>query len=245
MNTERKLLHTEFLQRENELHHKLYGTEITFFEAVKAGNIKQVRECMSPLDDRELGALSANPLRNIRYHLIITIAFITRFCIEGDMPTETAYNLSDLYIQKADLCASKAELSALHKKMIFDFTKRMSLLKKKNVHSRPISMCLDQIHASLHNPISIESLAARVNLNPTYLSTLFKKEMGVTINAYIRSKRIEVAKNMLRFSEYSSVDIGNYLAFNSHSYFIHVFKRETGLTPKEFREKSFRSSWND
>ena len=56
------------------------------------------------------GVLSTDRLRNLKYHLVITVSFITRFCVEGGMERETAYNLSDLYIRKADLASSPEEI---------------------------------------------------------------------------------------------------------------------------------------
>ena len=82
-----------------------------------------------------------------------------------------------------------------------------------------------------------------MNLTPAYLSALFKKQVGVTISAYIRTLRIDAAKNMLRYSDYTPIEIGNYLCFSSHSYFIRIFRQETGMTPKVYQQKYFSRSW--
>lgn len=54
----------------------------------------------------------------------------------------------------------------------------------------------------------------------------------MTIAAYIEKKRIEAAKNMLDFSEYTYSQIANILAFSSQSHFSRVFKKNTGYSPK-------------
>ncbi len=246
MNTriEKEFVSNIFFQRENNSHHSPYEQELMFFQAVKDGNIEYIEKNLTPLSNEHLGALSRDKLRNLQYHLVITIALITRFCIEGGMDYEAAYTLSDIYIQKADSCKTAEEITLLHKKMIYEYVDRMSEVRNETAKSVSIMLCLDYIYSHLHSPIHIKDLADVANLNPTYLSTLFKKEMKVTVTAYIQAQRIEAAKNMLKFSTYSSTDISSYLMFNSHSYFIKVFKQHVGMTPREYANKYFRQKWN-
>lgn len=89
-----------------------------------------------------------------------------------------------------------------------------------------------------------KELARHVNLNATYLCDLFKKETGITLNKYIKSCKIEASKNMLQYSDYSPGDIAQYLGFSSHSHFISVFKAETGMTPKQFRDLNYRTHFS-
>ena len=77
----------------------------------------------------------------------------------------------------------------------------------------------------------------------TRLSKLFKQEMGITLSRYIRDQKINVACNMLRHLDESSLTIANYLGFSSQSHFIQVFKKSTGLTPEEYRRRNYHQSW--
>jgi hypothetical protein len=92
--------------------------------------------------------------------------------------------------------------------------------------------------------VTVNQIADELNITPQYLSKLFREEVGVKISDFIMSKRIQAAENMLRYSEYSPLDIANYLAFSSHSHFIACFKKQTGLTPKQYRDQFFRANWN-
>ena len=105
--TEKVLSHKLFLQREYNYSHLSYEKELNFYNAVKSGDTELLKEIMLPLKDAQLGTLSPNPVRNIKYHLIVTIALITRFCMEGGLAPETAYTLSDLYIQQVDSCQTE------------------------------------------------------------------------------------------------------------------------------------------
>ncbi|WP_313560185.1 AraC family transcriptional regulator [Ruminiclostridium cellobioparum] len=238
------LYHTLFLQREYEKHHLHYNEELAFYNAVKKGDVEFIKQKMLPLTSDQLGRLSNNSMRNLQYHLIICIALITRFCMEGGMDSETAYTLSDLHIQKIDECSTCQEVISLHSEIVFNYAKRMQSLQKHKVFPKQIVLCMDYIFTHLHNPVSIKELADYVNLNPNYLSSLFKKEVGLSISSYIRTRKIEAAQNMLRYSEFACIDISNYLSFNSHSHFISVFKKQTGITPKQYRDKYYRSNWS-
>jgi len=242
--TDSQLINSLFLQREGHHNHLPYEKELRFYEAVKNGDIDMLKEIMIPLDNQQLGVLSINPLHNIQYHLTITIAFITRFCIEGGMDVETAYTLSDVNIRKLDRCTTTKDVTQLHHNIVFDYANRMKKLHTKHSKSIPVTQCIDYIYNNLHDVITTEALSNYTGKNATYLCGLFKKEMNTTIGKFILSKRIEAAENMLKFSDYSATDICNYLAFNSHSHFISVFKKQTGLTPKEYRKRHYRSNWN-
>ncbi len=75
-------------------------------------------------------------------------------------------------------------------------------------------------------------------------SRLFKQETGISVSDYIREKKIEKAQNLLKFCNYSLVEITNYLSFSSQSHFIQLFKDYTGMTPKKYRDIHSASSWN-
>lgn len=239
-----KLAQTMLDQRENGLDHLPYDLELSFYEAVRKGEIDTVKKLMLPLTNERLGHLSDDPLRNLQYHFIIMAAFITRFCIEGGVNSEFAYTLSDLYIQKADICKSCVEVAALHKEMIFDITNRMRRMHDSKVLCKKTVVCIDYINSHLQTRFLIKDLAELVGLHPNYLSLLFKKETGVTLSHFIRQQRIDEAKNLLKYSEYSCLDICNFLVFSSHSHFISLFKKETGKTPQEYRNAFFRHNWS-
>lgn len=72
--------------------------------------------------------------------------------------------------------------------------------------------------------ITVEQLASEFVISASYLSRLFKKEVGVSVSTYVKNKKIEVAKDLLKFSDYSMIEIANHLSFSSQSHFIQQFK---------------------
>ena len=245
MGISKELSDTMFIHREEGLVHSPYETELTFYAAVQSGDLEKAKRLMNPLTSKGLGTLSKKPLKNLQYHLVISIALITRFCIEGGLEQESAYSLSDLFIQKTDLCTTEQEITKLHECMIMEFTKRMAGLPKNKAKSKPVVLCLDYIHKNYHFPITLNDMAEHVNLNASYLSSLFKKEMGMTLFQYISETRLEASMNLLKYSDYSYADISNYCGYSSQSHFTYCLRVHTGFTPKQYRDKYFSSNWKE
>lgn len=239
LDMQKALAKIEFENREDNRFHTPYDKEIEFYQNIKMGNVEEVLEQLRSFDSDGMGILSEDRLRNLKYHLIITIAFITRYCIEGGMEMEEAYNRSDIYIRRLDLFRAEEEIESLHREVVEESAKRMRSIRKKTMYSKAIIVCLEYIYANLHTKITLESLAERARLSPSYLSKLFHKEVGVSVSRYIVQKRIEAAEKMLRYTEFSSAEIANCLCFCSESHFISTFKRYVKVTPREYREQQF------
>lgn len=238
--SEKILSNTLFLQREYAINHLPYDKELLFYDAVRRGDTAKLEKIMLSLDNEQLGKLSDNPLNNQRYHLIITIALITRFCIEGGLPPEKAYTLSDLYIRQLDLCKSIEEVRQIHRKVTFDFANRMKMLQQKHLLSKATVQAIDYINLHLHQKLSLDEISDAIGLSKTYLCKLFKQETGYTINNYILKLKIDAVSNMLIYTEHSEISLANYFSFSSLSHFINVFKSHIGLTPKEYRKQNYR-----
>ena len=81
----------------------------------------------------------------------------------------------------------------------------------------------------------MELLANQLNINPSYLSNKFKAETGETLIGFIQRQKIEEAKHLILYSDLSISEIFAVLNFYDQSYFIKVFKKITGLTPKQYK----------
>lgn len=224
-------------QRENNFEHTSFDREVAFYESISSGNIEKVKLLATPLCSRGYGILSYDELRNLKYHFTISVALITRFCINHGMSIEEGYNLSDMFILKADNCNNQNDVHKLHYEMIIKFTKRMYSINNEKVYSKNIVRAIDYISDHLHSRIKIEDIANHLSLSIAYLSRLFKAEIGMVLSEYINIKKIESASSMLQFSKYTDLEISNMLGFSSQSYFIKIFKKYTGMTPKEYKSR--------
>ena len=127
-----------FFQREYSIYHLEYEQEMKFYKAVQKGDVELVQKLMLPLKNEKLGYLSKNSLQNLKYHLVVLISMLTRFSIEGGMNPESAYTLSDIYIQQVDQLSSEEATEAIHKKIIFDSQNVWQKLHKKQDYRKKL-----------------------------------------------------------------------------------------------------------
>ena len=81
---------------------------------------------------------------------------------------------------------------------------------------------------------SISQMAKKLHFTPTYLSKIFKREIGTSIQLYVLNLRLEFAADLLVGTELSISEIASASGFNSPSYFIKQFKRKYNVTPKKY-----------
>lgn len=85
--------------------------------------------------------------------------------------------------------------------------------------------------------ISLNIVAASVNLSPNHFSSIFSQEMGQTFIEYLTSVRMEKAKELLRTSSMKSAEIAYAVGYKDAHYFSYLFKKTQECTPKEFRQR--------
>lgn len=247
MSLNKEWFRNEFITHEVAEFHIPLEEELSFYEDVSSGNVELTIENNKKenfIDPPGRGILSTDPIQNLRYHFIISAAMITRYCIHAGLEQTKAYSMSDFYIQKMDKCKTIAQIDKLHDTMRVEMSQKMNELHKREVISKPIVLCIDYIYSHLHYRITVSELAKYLNLSESYLSKLFKKEIGVPVSQYILDLKLEQAKNLLQYSDYSLTEIANYLAFSSQSHFIQAFSKSTGITPHKYRMRTFRTNWD-
>jgi len=236
-NTEKMIAEHIFSQHEEDFEHASFDREIAFYEAICSGNMELVRVFMRPLCSEGCGKLSDDPIRNLKYHMVVLAAIIARYCIKAGMTPETSYSLSDFYIMKTDKCHNEEELRSVHIEMIEGYTNKMRQLKLGGVYSKQIVRAVDHMIRHLHSRITLEDTAESLKLSPAYLSRLFKKETGMAFGDYLNQLKIEEASALLLYTEYTDTEISTLLGFSSQSYFIKVFRKYKNTTPKKYKKQ--------
>lgn len=234
-------------RREEQNPHVEYDHEYKYYDNITEGRLEEVQKVLADpknitrYEAPEYGKLSKDFLRNMRYHFVVSTALITRLCVEKGLERELAYTLSDLYIGKMDVAKTAEQIIILHNEMIMDFTHKMADLPKQKVYSIQIVKAIDYILKNRNSKLTVQDIADELTINRSYLSSLFKKETGKSISGFIREEKIKAAANMLKFSGYSYAEIAEYFGFASQSHFIECFRKQTGLSPKEYRKKYSRN----
>lgn len=233
--TEKMLAARLFLSREEGFTHAPFDREIAFYDSICRGDLEAVRLLSTPLCSEGYGILSRDPLRNLKYHFTVSAAMIARFCIKSGMTPEESYRLSDSFILRADESGTSEQVHALHAEMIACYTRKMRSIRNRNVFSRQIAKAIDYISDNLHSRLLLTDAAAVLGLSPAYFSRLFKAETGMTFSDYVNRTKIESAVRLLLYSDYTDPEISALLCFSSQSYFIKIFKKYMGMTPKAYK----------
>lgn len=231
-----------FENHENNVHHNPYDQEMREFGSIENGDLIQLEKSLQEDYDGTIGTLAKDPLRNLKNLGIVLVTLASRAAIRGGLSPEISFSLSDSYIQQIDECKDLALVAPLAHKAEFQYAEMVHEIKekqkgilKKQKNPR-INKCKDFIFSHLHDRITLEDLAAEADCNPNYLSQLFKECEGISISGYILQEKINRAKNLLIYSDYSYIEIATYLGFSSQSHLGTQFKKHTGYTLRQYRE---------
>ena len=213
-----------------------YDIERQLMQAVSTGQIPKAELLFATLSKYQFEARSTNALRNTKNYLIILNTLLRVAVRNGDVPPFHIDKLSSAYAHKIESTTSISAGSTLMKEMV---RKYCLLVKNHSMkgYSLLIRKVLTQIDYDLTADLGLKNLAAQLNVNPSYLSTLFKKETGSTLTEYVNQKRIEHAVFLLNSSGLQIQMIAQYSGIPDVNYFTKTFKKIIGITPKEYRDR--------
>ena len=89
---------------------------------------------------------------------------------------------------------------------------------------------------NISSPITLKDVAQNQNVNASYLSAQFKREVGETLTDYIRQQRIRSAIALLNTTAMSIQDIAFQVGVEDISYFSKQFKKQVGMSPMQYRK---------
>ena len=221
------------------------GYESDFYYYVKSGNVRRIMTFME--DNGEFTALFPMRCRKsasaatVRAAALITIA--RGAAIDSGCNIETSYSISELYSDRLGECRNFNDVADIVRKCAIELTDLSAgLLERRcDKYCDLVNKCISHILERMPGKVTLQELADSLCVTPKYLSTLFNRETGMSISAFMQSIRIEQAENMLVNTNLSYSDISNLLCFDSQSYFNQIFKSHAGVTPREYRARSKRN----
>jgi AraC-like DNA-binding protein len=237
----RQLTEELFQSTEKQTYHNPYDQELRETSAIENGDLEMLKKSLDEDFFSRCGKLSKNALRNSKNLAIVAISNASRAAIRGGVSPETAFTLSDLYINQIEEAKSDGVPLRLVRNAEYQYALLVNEIKesqtntpskKENEH---IINCKNYIFQHLHDHIFVKDIAEALALNMSYLSDLFKKTQGMTLSEYILKQKLIRVKNLLIYSNYSYAEIAEYMGFSSQSHLGKQFKEETGMTLKEYR----------
>lgn len=217
--------------------HNTYTLEQKMLRMVRKGDTAALREWIASAPAIRGGTLASDQLRQMKNTFVVTATLVSRAAIHGGMDTDDAFSLSDAFIQKCELLNSMDRITNLQYHMVLDFAEHVERIRFGKKTTQLTISVTNYIQHHLSEPISAEKMAKEFYMSRPYLSTKFREETGETLTDFILKEKTEEAKRLLRYSDKSATAISSYLGFSSLGHFSRVFKKYTGRTPIEYREK--------
>lgn len=228
---------TEMIKnRETLFHHPPYFLEQELLTKIKSGNLKETMAVLSEINSLKRTRLSKDALRSVKNSLICSVTLFTRAAIEGGVTPEAAFTLSDSIILSIEEINNMAEL------MDYEYTAAEQYVQivqdlSKSKYSNIIQQAISYIYKNLTNKLTLRQISDAIYVHPNYLSTLFKKEVGMSLPDYIMKTRVNESKYYIRYTNTKISDIAVFYQFCNQSYFTQAFKKFVGRTPNEYRVK--------
>ncbi len=232
-----------FRNQEENASHNPYSQELRMLTSIEQGDLSMLEDCRRKEVKQNFGILSPDKERSFRNLGICAITLVSRAAIRGGVNAELAFSLCDSYIMEIEKLDNLNELEPLVESaktnfctMVKEQREYQQGIRQKSFHPL-VEKAKDYIFSNLHSKITLHEAAAALLINPNYLSDLFRKQEGIPFSAFVISEKIKLAKNMLVYSDYSYIEIANYLGFTSQSYLGKQFKEYTGMTLREYRNR--------
>lgn len=178
---------------------------------------------------------SGNDFGLIRARVLELIVLLSRASLEGGADIQQIFGLNYRYLNQLQDFQTLEELTPWLSRIMERFTDYVFNLTNVK-HKDVILKSIDYIRNNYMKKLTLDEVAAKVYLSPSYFSKIFKDEMNMNFNAYLNHIRIEMGKKLLGDPSISLVDVSNIVGFEDQSYFSKVFKKITGQSPKRYRE---------
>jgi AraC-like DNA-binding protein/ligand-binding sensor protein len=210
-----------------------YEQEKELITKVKTGNIQDANAILNELLGYVLFS-EGNSLDIVKTRAIELCSLLSRTAIEGGAPTDNILKLNNYFLKNLQQIDDIDTLCYKLQEVVETFTNSMfNYIPTKN--SELIKKAMAYISLNFQYNITLEEVANQVNLHPSYFSTIFKQSIGSSFKEYINMVRIEESKRLLMNTDFSIIDIAIATGFEDQSYFSKVFKKYTGMTPKQYR----------
>lgn len=142
---------------------------------------------------------------------------------------------SKLYSNDLMLCYLKELIIRLiRSKKIENYVRHADVIAKNAVENDIIALAKSYVEKNLFSPVNVSQIARSIPVSDSYLSSLFKRNMGVSLVSYINKQKLEKAKDLIREGALSFTQIAQSLGYGSVHYFSTKFKKEYGITPTEY-----------
>lgn len=218
-----------------KLMEKRYRFENEIMDAVAGGQMHKEAQLFSVFSEQHFEKRVSDPLRNAKNYAIIMNTLLRKAAERGGVHPMHLDSLSSSFAVRIEALPSYAD----HFEFMLEMFRAYCRLVRKHTMqglSPIVRKTVLMIESDLSANLTLATLAEAQNVSSGYLATIFKKETDKTVSEYIREKRIKQAKHLLATTHLQVQTIALHCGIMDVQYFTKLFKKETGMTPKQYRE---------
>lgn len=231
------LLEETYQKKENEQHNQTYILEEQLLRLVRTGDCEGFKRFAYSESNFHIGVTGSTALRQLKNNIIITTTLCTRAAIEGGLDYDTAYQLSDYFIQSSERLTSADRLTDLLGKVSYTFAEKVAQSKTPVSTDERMQKAIRYIQQNVNQHLTVGDVADYAGFSKSYFSAYFKKTLGFSVSAFILRCKLEEGRELLQYTDKSISTISEFLCFSSQSHFHTAFKKQFGITPSEYRKQ--------
>ena len=213
-----------------------YAAEKELMQMISHGHLHKIEMYFNLLDFVTAEQRLADPVRNAKNYAIIMNTLLRKATEEGGVHPIHIDKISSSFAKKIEMQTSEKGISMLFKEMARKYALTVKNHSLKG-YSKMVRRVMIQVDTDLASDLSLSAQAKLLDVNPNYLSTVFKKETGHTLTEYVTGKRIEHAVFLLNSTNMQIQTIAQYCGIPDICYFTKTFKKLIGKTPTEYRNE--------
>ena len=212
-----------------------YASENQLMKAVSKGKLHMVTAIAGTVFNNGAEERLPDSLRDRKNYLIILKTLLRKAAEAGGVHPMHIHRLSSHYASQIENVRTIKQSNTLQEEMIRKFcqlVKRHSLTK----YSFYVGQAITLVQYDLTADLRLKAIAEKLNVNSSYLSALFHKEVGSTLTEFVNKQRVDHGIFLLRQTARTVQEIATECGIHDVNYFIKLFKKQTGLTPSRYRE---------
>lgn len=233
-----RLSNEMYQKKEEGIINNSYEIENKLMEYIEMGNLKGLYRFLRHPKRINGGILANDSLRHAKNMFICAITLAARAAIRGGLSPQTAFQLSDIYIQLAEQLKDIESINSLLIQAMVEYTNRVANASMPVTADSALKRVIEYVRINTNKNITVSDIAKNFGFSRSYLSHKFKKTFGIELKAFIMKCKLEEAKFLLKYSNKSISEISSYLCFSNQSHFQRAFKKQYGVTPHNYRKTS-------
>ncbi len=213
-----------------------YAFEGELMKAVSNGDVEHALKLKDVIGNYKLARRHKDPIRDGRNALIVSNTLFRKSAERGGVNPVYLDALSTQIAKRVETINNDQEMDWFMTDML---RKYCMLVRNYSLRgcSPVVQKVANHINLNITKELSLKYLSKGYSVNASYLSTLFKKEMNITVTDYINQQRMREAMTLLNYTNMQIQDIASRCGIYDVNYFRKLFKKITGMTPNVYAKE--------